>query len=122
MVSPVVPVAKPLEVVIASGASLSAATALNGHTLIGIIMPAAWTAANLTFQMSDLAGGTYVDVYGIDEAELEVTAAASRYLALDPVNWYGVDHLKVRSGTAATPVNQAADRTLKLMVAVDRRR
>ncbi len=72
--------------------------------------------------MSDTLDGTYVDVYDVEEAELEITADASRFLALDPVNFWSINYLKVRSGTSGTPVNQGADRTLKLMVGATRRR
>lgn len=122
MASPIISLAQPLDVTISSGAAITSAIDLVGRTLVGIIMPAAWTAASLTFEMSDTAAGTYVDVYDISEAELEITVAASRYLALDPVNFFGVNYLKVRSGTSATPVNQAADRTLTLMIGNDRLR
>ena len=87
MVSPINPLAQPLDVTISNGASITSAIDLRGRTLVGIIMPAAWTAATITFEMSDTAAGTYVDVYDISESELEITAAASLYLALDPANF-----------------------------------
>jgi hypothetical protein len=103
------------DVTIASGASLSGAARLpNGHCLVGIVMPAAWTAANLTFQASE-DGAAYANLYDKNGTEITVTAAASRYIELSPSDWCAVPFLKVRSGTAASAVNQAAARTITLV-------
>ena len=80
-------------------------------------MPASWTAANLTFQGSDTEAGTYSDLYDDAGTEISVTAAASRTIVgstLDRV--VPLRFLKVRSGTTATPVNQAAARTVLLVM------
>jgi hypothetical protein len=58
---------------------------------------------------------TYDDLYD-SATERSVTAAASRYLAFNIADWVSVRFLKIRSGTAGTPVNQAAARTLTLVV------
>jgi hypothetical protein len=102
---------------IASGAALSGAVCLGDKVLAGIQMPAAWTAASLTFQVSFDAGTTWKDLY--DDAGVEVTLSptspAGKYLAVDPSAFAGVVFLKVRSGTTGTPVNQAADRSFTLV-------
>ena len=85
-----------------------------GHYLTAIVMPAAWTAANLTFQGS-ADGATYNNLYDDADTELTVTAAAARMLVLPPANWCAVPFLKIRSGTAAVPVAQAAARSLVLI-------
>lgn len=108
---------KDFTAVVASGASLSGAVTLGGYRLAGVVMPADWTAANLTFQGSH-DGTTYWNVYDDAGSEVSVTAAEDRdigiranvALALAPWRF-----LKVRSGTSGTPVNQAADRTLTLI-------
>lgn len=107
-------------VTIANGASLSgAAVFVNGVTsLVGIVIPAAWTAAALTFQAS-ADGTTYGDLYNTAGTEVTIPSsavAASRYIALDPSDFAGIAYLKVRSGTSAAAVNQTADRTLTLVV------
>ncbi|MGB1389984.1 MAG: hypothetical protein ACPG61_13970 [Paracoccaceae bacterium] len=117
MTSPTLPRAKPETITIASGESLSAAINLNGRVIVGIIMPAAWTTAAITMQACDSLGGTYVDVYATGGAELSITTAASRYVAVDPVNQYGINFAKIRSGTTGTPVNQGAERSIVLMIA-----
>lgn len=104
-----------VSVSIANGASLSDAGNLGPFRLVGIVMPATWTAANLTFQVSDDAGTTYNNLYDDLGTEVTVTAAASRYIALDPAVFAGINYLKVRSGTSGSAVNQGGDRTITLV-------
>ena len=99
---------------IANGASLSGAVDLAGKTLLGIIMPATWTAANLTFQVST-DGITYYDLYDNIGTEKTILSASNRFIFTVPADWVGVRYVKVRSGTAGTPVNQAAARDIKLV-------
>ncbi len=111
-------------VTIASGQALSAAVPLLGYTLKGIIMPSAWTAAAITFQMSDKESGTYVDVFDDGGTEVSLTVAASRYVGVGAGggrNYVigGIPFLKVRSGPSAAPVNQLADRALLLVLGVN---
>lgn len=101
---------------IASGEALSAEIDLNGQLPVAIVMPAAWTAASLTLQISiDDDGAIFNNVYDDGGTEYTVTAAASRYIYLDPLVLVGVRKLKIRSGTSGTPVNQAAARTLTIV-------
>jgi hypothetical protein len=100
--------------VIASGASLSGAVDLGGRKLVAIVMPGTWTAASLTFQASP-DGVTYYDVYD-GATERALTVAASYYSALAIGDWVGLRWIKVRSGATGTPVNQAAERTLTLVI------
>lgn len=106
-------------VTIANGASLSDAADLGTGRLVGIIMPAAWSAAALTFQANADNGATFYDVYD-DATERTISqsgAAAARFLALPLSDWLGMRGVKVRSGTGASPVNQGAARTIILVVA-----
>lgn len=100
---------------IASGQSLSGIVDLGGHALVAIRMPAAWTAAVLTFQASDDDDDAFTDVYAADGIEVTAQAAASRWIAIAPPDFVSARYLKVRSGTAAAPVNQAAERVLRLV-------
>lgn len=104
-----------LDVVIALNGNLSGAAELKGSALVGIVMPAAWDTANLTFQAS-YDGTTYNNVYDSSGNEVTVTAAASRFIQISPAAWSSVAYLKVRSGTSGTPVTQTAARTIKLVV------
>jgi hypothetical protein len=106
---------------IASGQALSGAIELNehaAHRLLALVMPAAWTTANLTFQAAATLDGTYQNLHNDEGTEVSVTAAASRVIAIDKAvaSLAPLRFLKIRSGTGATPVNQAADRTLTLLV------
>lgn len=101
-------------VTIPANASLSGTVQLNEFVPVAIVMPSAWDAANLTFQASE-DGTTFLDLYGTSGSELQVTAGANRFIALDPVQFRGARFLKVRSGTSGTPVNQSAQRTLRLL-------
>ncbi len=99
---------------IANGASLTAAINLFGTSMVAIAMSDAWTAAALTFQGS-YDGTIFFDLFEDAGAEVAGQAAASRYIRLGPALWAGVQHIKVRSGTPRTPVNQGAARKMKLM-------
>ncbi len=103
---------------IANGASLSGEVDLEGQAVQAIQMPAAWTAANLTFVASDVTGGTFNPVHDDAGAEVTVTAAAARCIGLDAVarELDGLRFVKVRSGTTGVPVIQGADRTLTLVL------
>lgn len=101
-------------VTIASGASLSEAVDLKGHTLVGILMPGTWSTADLTLQASD-DGSTFGNVYDDAGTEMEIAAEASIFIRLDPAKTAPFSHVKVRSGTSGTPANQGGDRVLTLV-------
>ncbi len=98
---------------IANGASLSGAIYLGIGTMCAIQMPAAWTAASLSFQGST-DGSTYNDMYDSSGVEITIAASASQYIVLDPSAFMGFVWVKLRSGTTGTPVNQGAARALKV--------
>ena len=102
---------------IAAAASLSGAVELKGGDVLRIAMPAAWDAADLSFQVSDDGGTTFRNLYWDWGPEMVVDAAASMSIELSPfVGLHNIDQLKVRSGTAAVPVAQAAERLIVLAV------
>ena len=105
-----------IDVALASDSgALSAAIDLQANTPVGIMMPSAWTAANLTFQGS-FDNSDFGNMYDAAGGELTVTADTDVYIAVDPVDFVGVQYLKIRSGTAGTGVAQAAARTLNLFL------
>ena len=102
---------------IAAGSSLTDAINLGGLRLFGIVMPAAWTTANLTFQMSPDAGTTWVNILDQNGNEVLSSGDVSTYVAMNtPSNFAPVQYLRVRSGSSSVSVAQAAKRTLNLMV------
>ena len=71
----------------------------------------AFASTYLTFQTSE-DDATYRDLYDDAGNEYTVTAAASRAIVVNPVDFYSCKFVKVRSGTSGTPVNQGASREL----------
>jgi hypothetical protein len=100
---------------IAQNASLSGAVYIGDYRYFAIQMPAAWTAAGLTFQGS-LDGATYQNLYDDAGNEVSASAAASINISLDSVALKIVPYryLKIRSGTAASAVNQEDVRVLTI--------
>jgi|SRR5947209_2555294 len=96
---------------ITNGTSLSGAIAFSGRAFAGLLMPAAWTAATLTFQGS-VDGTNFYDLYDTGGNEVTFTVAASHFVAGDPSSFVGLSHIKLRSGTGGAAVNQAADRLI----------
>lgn len=103
---------------IPAGSALSDTVELLGGVIVGIIMPENWTAASLSFLAWDGLRGVFVPVY--DDAGNEVTLSVTAGRAI--VNASVLEKLAplqdivIRSGTAATPVNQAAERIITLSV------
>jgi hypothetical protein len=105
-------------VTIAAGTNTSGALRLDEYALFGLVMPAAWTSANISFDVST-DGSTYQHLYDEDGSEVTLgveagksygfsAGFASRFLA-----W---DYVKVRSGVAGSFVNQSgADRAITLL-------
>lgn len=87
---------------------------LLGCTPAAIEMPSAWTTANITVSASSTLAGTYKDVYDEYGSEVTITAAASRFIRLNPADWWSHRFIKLRSGTSGTPVTQTAARTLTI--------
>jgi len=105
---------------IANGASLSDAVYLHGEVLVGIRMCATWDAANLTFQVS-MDDVTYLNAYSQAGAEHVVTVAAvDTHIWVDPTDFAGYRWIKVRSGTAGTPVEQSTGEDARLITLVTR--
>lgn len=109
-------------VTIANGAALSSAADLTayiqsgGKHVVGLIMPAAWTTANITMQASE-DGTNFSDIHLQNGTEYTLTnSAAAQYIILTASDLAGANYLKVRSGTSGSPVNQGAARTLNLLI------
>lgn len=102
---------------IANGESLSSAVDLDNGKFVGIIMPAAWTAAAITLAVSD-DGVTYYPLFDDGGNEVTITVAAGEAISsttsglLHLAYW---NFVKFRSGTSGTPVNQGAARTIKIV-------
>jgi len=98
-------------VVIASGGTKTPEINLNGRTLLGINLPAAFTGTSLTFEVASEAGGTYgvlQDDYG---NQVTAIVAQGKPCALQRAlsALAGWQYIKIVSGAT-----EGADRTLKL--------
>ena len=85
--------------------------------IVGLQMPAAWTAASLTFDGSH-DGTTFVPIhhgagaYAITAAQ---GAAASLGVSLAKEAFAGWPYVRIRSGIIGAYVNQVAARTIKVL-------
>lgn len=100
--------------IIAKDESLSNAIPVTGYSTVEIHMPAAWDAANLTFQSGIEESGTFQDMYDDNEVELTVKVAAERNITTTKLQ--GAAFVRFRSGTSAAPVAQAAARTITVVL------
>ena len=104
---------------IATGQSQSAAFDKGPHTIAGILVPAAFTGTSITFLVSDKEDGTFVPLHDSTGTEVAATVATSRGVGLTEAQQRALQafrFVKVRSGTTATPSNQAQDVTVVLTV------
>ena len=103
-------------VMIANGASLSDAVDLYGFTVKALLVPAAWTAAPVSFAAS-FDNGSFGDCFNQEGAEYMINIGASRLIPLSLSALFDAGrYFKLRSGTAAVPVNQGAARILTLLL------
>lgn len=106
------PISQPTATIL-DGESLSNAVSIGHGRLVGIVVPASWTTAVITFQGS--ADGTnFYDMYDSQGAEITCQAASSVYITIDDAAvgpW-----LKLRSGTTGSPTTQSGDIALTLVV------
>ncbi|HET8787010.1 MAG TPA: hypothetical protein VFM38_15355 [Candidatus Limnocylindrales bacterium] len=101
---------------IANGASLSDAIDLDGQVIAAIVMPAAFTGTALTFQAS-ADGVTYQNVYDDAGTELSASVGQAKVIVNKSIleSLAALRYVKIRSGSAASPTAEAADRTLTIL-------
>jgi hypothetical protein len=111
---------------ISLGTSLSAAADLAALQLQAIVMPAAWDAADLSFQISVDAGVTFNNFYIVGSGsgvgiwkrgydELVIPVAAARIIGVFGFSFPKTIQIKCRSGRSSNPVNQTAARAISLI-------
>ena len=109
-----------VDVVIATGESLSTGIDLQGYMPVAIEMQPAttWTVASITFLGGETSTGGQ-SVYTSTGGEVTVAATSSITFAFsgDVQDYLSAQRwLWVRSGTAAAAVTQSSGRTLKLIL------
>ena len=98
---------------IEAAANLSDAVDLAGADVIRITMPDAWTAAEITFQISDDRGATFRNLYMEWGIELGAWATAGTSIEASIfLRLLSIDQIKIRSGTSGAPVAQVAEREI----------
>jgi hypothetical protein len=104
--------------IIAAGESLSDGIDCTVGTLVRITMPASWTPANLTFQLSS-DGAFFNDLFDADGREITMVVTPGAAVVLTDMDWTGkaaIAHLKFRSGTRAYPVLQDEQREFAVAI------
>jgi hypothetical protein len=104
-----------IQVTIPNGGTTSAEVNVGGRRIVGIQMPAAWTAGTIAFQaLIDQSGSTPVWGNVVDAANAAISVAtptAGTYMALPTsLALVGLGRIKVVAGAA-----QGADRVLRLV-------
>lgn len=97
-------------VTIPSGSNTSDTVDFLGSSLVGIIMPAAFTGTSITFQMSD-SDTTYCDLYNKDGTQLQATVAPSRAIFFAPGDFIGARWVKFVSNAT-----EGGNRTIKVIL------
>ena len=103
-------------VTIAAGQSLSTTLDLTTTQLTQLMSPSAWSPANVSLQLS-ADGVKFLDLYDVNGNEVIRAMGAARAVAIDPVLTSAATYLRLRSGPAARPVPQAADRVFTCVLA-----
>jgi hypothetical protein len=101
---------------IPAGESLSNEIDASAGKVIRIIMPAAWTPANLSFQIADLGTGPFNDVFTRDGGEFLMACTPGKVYAIGTSEWASEGFIKVRSGSAQAPIVQDAARAFTFVV------
>lgn len=88
-----------------------------GLALTALQMSAAWTDATLGFLGSFDSSANLLPMYTSTGGELAFGTTAARTYTFDPYLFAGVRFVQLRSGSSASPVAQAAARSVVLSLA-----
>lgn len=95
--------------------AISTGIEIDGSLVYGIVLDTGISATKLSFQGS-MDGGTYKKL-NYNGSEYTLTVAAGDFVAVPaPLAFAAPNYLKVRLGTSTGATQQAAARTLKLVV------
>ncbi len=104
-----------MSVTITAATGLAEAVSTQGQALVGILMPAAWTAAKLGFDAS-LDNITYRTAYDNNGGYEQSTAEASAFICFPISDAIFAPFIRLKSVDASNvAVAQGADRTLILV-------
>lgn len=98
-----------LSVTILSGQTESDALDTNGTSLVGYVLPAAFTGTAITFKVCDTLDGTYLDLYNTDGTLISHTVAQGTAVAISPLDFAAFRFVKFVSGSS-----EGADRVINI--------
>lgn len=102
---------------IALNGNLSGAIDVGDGGLMALQLSSTWVTASITFQASSDLNGTYVEAVDSNATAISISSiAASQYIALNAAVFAGMRYIKIRSGTAGSPVTQTTAQNIKTMV------
>ena len=102
------------EVVIDNGETVSGEVDLEDYTAVAVMMPAAFTGTAITFQASDVSGGTFYEVTDGAGAAVSVVVSNEEIISITEAKKEALAPLrfiKLVSGST-----EGAERTLKLLL------
>ena len=79
-----------------------------------VLMPAQWTDANLTFQVSS-DDNTFWDLFDEHGKEVTLTCKASTAVRIQAAGLKSIGYFRLRSGTRDAPVVQTENRNFKII-------
>jgi len=107
------------DVTIPENTALSSSFNLIGTSLVGLVIPASWTTAVITLQVSYDNGSTFIDHYDETNTETTFTVDSSRVIGFGSntiAKLVSVKFIKLRSGTTSSPEDQlGSDKIIKLL-------
>ena len=101
-----------LTATISAGQALSSVIDCSAGAPVFLHMPADWTSARLSFQVSP-DGANFNDLFDSNAREITFNIAAGTSLLLDKM-WEPVTYLRIRSGGRDAPMPQQAVRTVTI--------
>jgi hypothetical protein len=100
-------------VTIAAGDAMSTAGDLTTLAMTAILIPSDWTAANISFQMSDDI--SFYNLLDVEGREFLMPVGPGSALNMDTSLTDGALWIKVRSGSNENPIQQISACTVKLI-------
>lgn len=102
------------QVTILNGTALSNVLSFYEHAYGIVHMPAAWTAADIAFQVASELNGTFQPLYDDAGALVEISSPAVDQAHAIPVEVLAARFVKLWSQSGGAGVNQGAERALSL--------
>lgn len=103
---------------IANGTSATGILDIAERVIGAFLVPAGFDGTTVTI-LASVDGTNFFPVYDAAGTELAVTVAVNRYVVLSPDATRPFRYAQLRAGTAATPQNQSAARSIRVVLLND---